>query len=198
MKNLMLVWAHPREDSLTARVAAAVKSELNAADVTVTELDLYRMGFDPSMQAVDEPDWHDIDKKYSDEVEALAAQLKHQDGVIFIFPVWWFSVPAILKGYIDRVWNNGIAYGGGRRLPFNTARWIAVTGETEAAFTKRGLDKSMTHQLNVGIGGLCGATDSQVEYLYDALGEGAADIPAHHNALIEQARNVVRGLTRAT
>ena len=48
MKNLLLVWAHPRDDSLTARVAAAVKSELNAVEVAVTELDLYRMGFDPS------------------------------------------------------------------------------------------------------------------------------------------------------
>lgn len=194
MKNLLLVWAHPRDDSLTARVAAAVKSELNAVEVAVTELDLYRMGFDPSLQPIDEPDWHDIDKKYSDEVQTLAAQLKNQDAVIFVFPVWWFSVPAILKGYIDRVWNNGIAYGGGRRLPFKKARWIAVTGETETSFTKRGLDKSMTHQLNVGIGGLCGATDSKVEYLYDALGEDAVDIAAHHDALIEQARNVVREL----
>lgn len=194
MKNVQLIWAHPRQDSFTGQVVAAVKAELAAADVAVTELDLYRMGFDASLQPVDEPDWQNIDKKYSDEVEHLAAQLKNQEAVIFVFPVWWFSVPAILKGYIDRVWNNGIAYGGGRRLPFNKARWIAVAGESEAAFTKRGLEQSMAHQLNVGIGGLCGVTDSQVEFLYNALGENIEDLPTHHAALIEQARGVVRQL----
>lgn len=114
--------------------------------------------------------------------------------MIFVFPVWWFSVPAILAGYIDRVWNNGIAHGGGRRLPFNTVRWIAIAGESEAAFTKRGLEKSMEHQLNIGIGGLCGATDSQVEFLYNALGENIDDLLAHHDVLTEQARGAVRQL----
>ncbi|WP_433850272.1 NAD(P)H oxidoreductase [Brucella pseudogrignonensis] len=196
MNNVQLIWAHPREDSLTARVAIAVREELSASGITVSELDLYRMEFDPSLQQVDEPDWNDIDKTYSEEVETLAAQLKAQDAVIFVFPVWWFSVPAILKGYIDRVWNHGIFYGGGRRLPFEKARWIALAGEPESSFTKRGLEKTMAHHLNVGIAGLCGAKDSHVEYLYDALGEEADDIAQHHATLIEQARQVARDLAQ--
>ena len=85
---------------------------------------------------------------------------------------------------------------GGLRLPFKTVRWIAVTGESEKTFTKRGLDKSMTHQLNVGIAGLCGAEDSKVEYLFDVLGEEVTDLPTHHAALIEQARQTVRDMVQ--
>lgn len=196
MKNVQLIWAHPRTDSVTARVVDGVREELIAAGMNVSELDLYRSGFEAAMGEADEPDWGNIDKAYSNDVQKLGRALRAQDAVVFVFPVWWFSVPAILKGYIDRVWNFGIAYGGGLRLPFKTVRWIAVTGESEKTFTKRGLDKSMTHQLNVGIAGLCGAEDSKVEYLFDVLGEEVTDLPTHHAALIEQARQTVRDIVQ--
>lgn len=190
MKQLQLIWAHPRADSLTAKVAQAITEELQQRGWQVTELDLYRTGFDPVLQPVDEPDWADPDKAYSSEVMRLASDLAGKDAAFIVFPIWWFSTPAIVKGYIDRVWNHGIFYGSGRRLPFDSVRWIALAGESEASFTKRGLDKSMTHLLNVGIAGFCGAKDSQVHILYDTLGEQATDLPAHHAALLVQARRM--------
>ncbi|MGB3068611.1 MAG: NAD(P)H oxidoreductase [Ottowia sp.] len=197
MQHVQLIWAHPRNDSLTARVAEAVKTELTQRGWSVDELDLHRAGFDPVLQPVDEPDFSNPDKTYSAEVMRLSADLTGKAAAFIVFPVWWFSTPAILKGYIDRVWNHGIFYGGGRKLPFDSVRWIALAGEAEASFTKRGLDKSMTHTLNVGIAGFCGANDSQVEILYDTLGEDVKDLPAHHEVLIEQARRTAADWSEA-
>lgn len=189
MKQVQLIWAHPRTDSLTAKVAQAIAEELSLRGWGVNELDLYRSGFDPVLQSVDEPDWTNPNKTYSTEVMELSAELASADAAFIVFPIWWYSTPAILKGYIDRVWNHGIFYGSGRKLPFDSLRWIALAGEPEASLAKRGLDKSMSHLLNVGIAGFCGARDSQVHILYDTLGEEAKDLTTHHMELILQARS---------
>lgn len=196
MKKIQMIWAHPRMESLTGRVVASLREEVLKEGGTISELDLYRSNFDPLLQQSDEPDWNNPDKKYSKDVMKLAGELRTQDALIVVFPVWWYSIPAILKGYIERVWNYGIFYGKGRTLPFKTIRWIALTGEPESSFTKRGADKILQSQLNTGISAFCGANDSQVTFLYNTLGEGIDDIPGHHADLTEQARQVVRELVR--
>jgi len=192
MKQIQLVWSHPRTDSLTAKVVEAVKEEFKIHEYLINELDLNRMSFNPVLDTEDEPDWSNIDKKYSDEVMHLAEELQGKSAAFFVFPLWWCYMPAKMKGYIDRVWNHGITYGTGRKLPFNSIRWIALAGEPEHSFVKRGLDTSIANLLNVGIGTFCGAKDTQVEMLYDTLCEDGQDLEAHHAKLILQARKVVR------
>ncbi|MGC7556625.1 NAD(P)H-dependent oxidoreductase, partial [Pandoraea pneumonica] len=82
-----------------------------------------------------------------------------------------YSVPAIMKGYIDRVWNNGLFYGGGRRTGIAAARWIGLAGESAEAFRKREYDDLIARHLNIGIAGLCGIHDSRVILLHDTLGD---------------------------
>ena len=67
--------------------------------------------FDPRLPVADEPDWEDPDKIYSADTLAEQARIARNDAIAFVFPVWWWSVPATTKGWIDRVWNNGWAYG---------------------------------------------------------------------------------------
>jgi putative NADPH-quinone reductase len=191
---VQVVWAHPRTDSLTATVAADVIAEIRARDIDVDELDLYRSGFDPVLWRADEPDWDDLDKTYSTEVMQHAARANGADAVVFVFPVWWYSVPAVLKGYIDRVWNHGIFYGGGRRTAIRKIRWIGLAGESQASFAKRKHDVMIEHQLNVGIAGVCGVADSEVELLWDALGEDIDDLDRHFSALRGRAITVAAQL----
>lgn len=47
----------------------------------------------------------------------------------------------MLKGYIDRVWNNGLAYGDGHKLPFNKVRWVALVGGDKESFVQMGWEK---------------------------------------------------------
>jgi len=120
---------------------------------------------------------------------AHAERARSADAVVFVFPVWWFSVPAVLKGYIDRVWNHGLFYGGGRTPGISIARWVGLAGETEAWFKKRDYDKMLEHYLNVGIAGYCGIEDTRVELFYETLSE-TDDVDAYVDSLRARARAV--------
>ncbi|MFA8091429.1 NAD(P)H-dependent oxidoreductase [Klebsiella oxytoca] len=109
MATIQLLWAHPRADSLTGRIARAIREEIIAGGVELIEHDLQREGFDPVMHQEDEPDWENVDKVYSEDINRLASDLLSSTAVIMVFPVYWFGMPALMKGYIDRVWNHGIA-----------------------------------------------------------------------------------------
>lgn len=196
-RRAMVIWAHPRADSLTATISLDVIAELKRTGWEVDTLDLHRAGFDPVLPEADEPEWGDVDKRYSQEVMELAERTKSADAIVFVFPVWWYSVPAILKGYIDRVWNFGLFYGEGRRSGIAAARWIGLAGESEAAFAKRNYTEMITHHLNVGIAGLCGVGDSRVELLYDTLGDGIEDMSAHVDGLRRQAVAIIAELAES-
>ena len=64
-ERIYLVWAHPRHDSLTAHIADAIHQRAMERKIQVTELDLYRRNFNPVMTSEDEPDWKNMDKRYS-------------------------------------------------------------------------------------------------------------------------------------
>lgn len=194
MSVIQIVWAHPRPDSLTARVVSAIKKEIAGRDITIIEHDLQREGFDPVLREIDEPDWDNVNKVYSDDINKLASDLYRTTALIIVFPVWWFSMPALLTGYIDRVWNHGIAYGSGRRLGIKHVRWIGLAGYNEIDFNKRGIGESMAHCLDQGIAGLCGITDSEVVYLYNTRDTGVRDLDAHYENLLLQGREVAREL----
>lgn len=194
--RVLVAWAHPRTDSLTARVVEGVRGQLQERGVEVDTLDLYRAGWDPTLDVDDEPDWDDPDRGYSEEVMAQAARAMAADAVMFVFPVWWYSLPAILKGYVDRVWNWGLFYGAGHRSGIAAVRWIGLAGGTRRSFEKRSYDQMITHHLNVGIAGYCGIQDSEVTLLYNTLGEDVNDAEAHYTGLREEARAAASALAR--
>ncbi|MFD1146147.1 NAD(P)H oxidoreductase [Saccharothrix hoggarensis] len=170
MKALLVV-AHPRPDSLTWQVAARVRDHLLAAgDVEVDVLDLHVEGFDPRMTPEDEPDWADRDKPYSADVRAHMARISAADLQVVVFPVWWYGPPAILKGWIDRVWNHGFAYGRSQpRLAGKRVRWIGLAGESRETFAEHGLDDVLDRLLRVGVSNHCGVTDASVTVLHSTL-----------------------------
>ncbi|WP_429841230.1 NAD(P)H oxidoreductase [Brevibacillus sp. FIR094] len=181
MKVLTVV-THPRTNSLTFAVAERFVQGLKDAGHEVEVLDLHRIGFNPVLWEGDEPDWNNGDKKYSEEVEIEMERMNKHDALAFIFPIWWFSIPAMLKGYIDRVWNNGFAYGSSK-LHHKHILWIGLAAATKEQFAKRNYDEMMRHHLNVGIADYVGLHDSKVEFLYDTL---AID-PAHIDWLFNHA-----------
>lgn len=196
MKNLYIIWAHPRKDSLTAQVVEVIKQEATQQGFDTSELDLYRADFNPVLPVEDEPDWNNPKKVYSTQVMQLAKQVSDKDTVVFVFPVWWYSFPAIVKGYLDRVWNFGLAYGAGYKFPVKSIRWIALVGDIKPSFEKRGNDEHIEHLLNRSISSYAGITDSKVEFLYDTLGSQVEDNAKeqHYQQLFEQARNVIKHL----
>jgi len=85
-----------------------------------------------------------------------------------VFPVWWWSVPAMLKGWIDRVWNNGWAYGE-RKFPQKRAWMVGIAGTGPAGYRKRGYDIAIVTQLDIGILDYCVIPERRFELLYGSI-----------------------------
>ncbi len=109
--KVLVVICHPRRDSLTGAMADAFIDGLMQYGHEVEIADLHAEDFDPHMPIADEPDYADPSKIHSEAVRDELARIEHHDDIALFFPVWWWSVPAMLKGWIDRVWNFYWAYG---------------------------------------------------------------------------------------
>src|SRR3954470_16176757 len=99
-ESIYFIWAHPRADSLTAQIVEEMQGQAARDGMSTTTLDLYRSGFDPVLGTEDEPDWNDSTKRLSPEVHRLFGELEGKDTLVVVFPVWWYSFPAIIKGYM--------------------------------------------------------------------------------------------------
>jgi NAD(P)H dehydrogenase (quinone) len=115
----LVVLSHPETSSLAAALARTAAETLDA-----TLLDLYAEGFDPRLSAADFTDREDAtrlrpmeEQLHAVRTGTLAADvarhvelLRATDLLIMVQPLWWFSLPAMAKGWIDRVFVNGLAY----------------------------------------------------------------------------------------
>jgi NAD(P)H dehydrogenase (quinone) len=169
--KILLVVSHPRTGSLTFDAASAFAEAARKSGHEIEWADLAAESFDPVLREPDEPDWANPKKPYSEAVRREMARIERNDATVMVFPVWWWSLPAILKGWIDRVWNNGWAYGG-TDYPHARVWMLAIAGSKEEDYVKRGYDTAMRVQLETGILGYCGIAFPRLEILYGAI-EGA-------------------------
>jgi NAD(P)H dehydrogenase (quinone) len=106
--RVLVLFAHPLADSFAASLHRAVVDALAEAGHEVDDCDLYAAGFDPVMTPA-ERRAHNTNPDVS-AVEHHVERLRAADAVVLCFPVWWYGMPAILKGYFDRVWVNSVAF----------------------------------------------------------------------------------------
>jgi NAD(P)H dehydrogenase (quinone) len=108
MKHIVIV-AHPSAGSFTMALAGAYTRELEQLGHQQKTYDLYRMGFNPVMAAAE---LLPITADHPAEPDVMSAQndLREADALTLIYPLWWMSMPAMMKGYIDRVFARGFAY----------------------------------------------------------------------------------------
>ncbi|WP_100013181.1 NAD(P)H oxidoreductase [Lentibacillus sediminis] len=184
MKVLTVV-THPREDSLTFKVTESFVQGLKDAGHETEIMDLYRSDFSPVLWEEDEPEWSADRQQYSPAVETEMERMKRHDALAFVFPLWWWSMPAMLKGYIDRVWNYGFAYGP-KKLDHQKVLWLSLAGAPVERFEKRQYDKMMTHYFNVGLADYCGIPNSQFELFYETIKEQ----PRYMEAWLTRAYNL--------
>jgi NAD(P)H dehydrogenase (quinone) len=105
----LIVVAHPLIDSITMKLARSFALELMDLGHRQRTSDLYRMGFDPVMSA-DELEPNSKTHLTPSDVALAQASVSAADAITVIYPLWWATMPAIMKGYIDRVFSRGFAY----------------------------------------------------------------------------------------
>jgi putative NADPH-quinone reductase len=106
--RVLVIFAHPVETSYAAALHATVLQALGTRH-EVRDLDLYAEDFDPRLTREERLNYHDTTRNVV-PVQKYADLMRWAEGVVFCFPVWCFGVPAILKGFFDRVLAPGVAF----------------------------------------------------------------------------------------
>jgi len=109
MTRALVVYCHPQEGSFAAAVRKVVVSRLRAAQSEIRVRDLYAEGFQPLLTQAEWSGYLDAPANRA-PVESHVADLEWCDTLIFIYPTWWYGLPAMLKGWLDRVWTPGVAF----------------------------------------------------------------------------------------
>ena len=139
--RVQVVHAHPLPESYNAALYRKILTTLEGAGHEVVGTDLYAEGFEPRMSVEERAAYFEPEPLRTADVTPLIERLAWCEALVFCFPHWWFDVPAILKGYFDRVWLPGVAFSpdreGGRIRPaltnikkvavvtsFGSPRWI--------------------------------------------------------------------------
>lgn len=105
----LVIHAHPLDKSLTRHFLDVANATLAGAGHSVELLDLYPSDFDPRLTVHERASYYT--QAYDRTgIEAEAKQLERAETLVLIFPTWWFGLPAILKGWFDRVFAPGIAF----------------------------------------------------------------------------------------
>ena len=155
MKKVLIIHAHPEKQSFCSALKGIACQYFTDNGDQVKESDLYAIGFDPvgdkrDFKALSNPDFFKYQFEqinasktngFTDDLKAEMDKLLWCDLLIFNFPLWWFGLPAILKGWVDRVFAMGLVYGDGRGVYENgifkekTAFITMTTGGPEIAYT---------------------------------------------------------------
>ena len=134
----LVVYCHPRGDSYTAAVRDVVLTKLRDAGTQVRLIDLYADGFDPTMSADEHLGYEDVTGNTAG-FETYIDHLHWCEALIFVYPTWWYGLPAMMKGWLDRVLVPGVAF----HLPDDTAKDIRP---------------GLTHITRLGLFTTCGAS----------------------------------------
>ena len=169
---------------------------LAAAGHSFEIADLHEEGFEPVFLASDYAQFEGgtLPARILEE----QARVDRCDALAFVAPIWWLGLPALLKGWFDRVWSNGWAYAfendpEGSLLRPRPFAFVFTAGGSRGSYARHGYDVALDTILRVGVLDWCGVAESTVAILHDA---GFADDDASRAQLAyvaELGRSVFTG-----
>ena len=177
--HVLIVYAHPRAESYTRAVARAYEAGLLEAGHSSEVADLYREGFEPRFDVADYAQFQGL--ALPGDVQAEQARVDRADGLALVFPIWWWSFPAILKGWIDRVFSEGWAYRFDPALSRGMLRdrpttLFGIGASRESTARRYRYADAMQTQILTGMLGYCGLRNVDGHYLYDVDANDAARV----------------------
>jgi len=107
--HILVIYCHPVETSFHAALHQEVLRNLKAAGHTVDDCDLYAERFDPVMSREERLAYHQVPSNQL-PLAPYVERLRKAEAIVFCFPTWCFGLPAMLKGYFDRLFMPGVAF----------------------------------------------------------------------------------------
>ena len=212
--KVLIVLAHPEPKSFNGAMVETAAATLRALDHTVATSDLYRMGFDPvsdrsNFTSVKDPGYLKLQQEelhasevggFAPEVAAEIAKVEWADLMIWQFPLWWFGLPGILKGWVDRVFAMGRAYSLGHtyetgRFQGKRALLSLTTGGPVTAYAPGGHNGDLEAILRPIHRGMLVFTGFQVlapQILYGPVRADAAEREAWLRAWAERLKTIAQ------
>ena len=195
--HALIVVSHPDLNSLTHRVAAQISAGIanNGSADTFEIADISAEGFDPRFAAGDLAAFRD-DAELPADVRAEQARIDRADALVLIYPVYWWSMPGLMKGWIDRVFTNGWAYDDRtkgkvvKKLQHLPIHLVALGGADLRTYARHGYFGAMRTQIDHGIFGYCGAPVLTTELLLDQ--------PDGPDAMLKTALTIGQSMLRKT
>lgn len=183
--RILVVFAHPRRDSYTGRVLDALVEGLGRAGHEIELADLYAEGFQPLLIPEDYAQWEG--RPMPEDVLREQARVDRSDGIALVFPIWWWSMPAMLKGWFDRVFSAGWAYEEehdpeGSLLRGRKFVLVCPAGSSERQYRKYGYDEMFHRLVEVGVLSYCGVTEAETHILFEVYWDDALTESHVHRA----------------
>jgi len=150
----LIVYAHPSSKSFNHAILETISAELKKGKKELKVRDLYKTGFNPVLST---KDLSAIEKgAVPKDIKKEQNYISKADTLIFIFPIWWSAMPAMLKGYIDRVFSLKFAYditedGVIGLLKGKKVVLISTTGASKEDYEKMGAFKMMNMSMDMAI-----------------------------------------------
>ncbi|CDZ44620.1 NAD(P)H-dependent oxidoreductase [Neorhizobium galegae] len=170
--HALIVVSHPEPGSLTHNVAAHLAEGVTMSGGSFEIADLAAEGFDPRFTQADLAA-HRREEAPSADVTAEQARIDRADVLVLVYPVYWWSMPGLLKGWIDRVFVNGWAYDDAegakvvKKLHHLPIHLVAIGGADMRTYARHGYFGAMRTQIDHGIFDYCGAPVMASELLLE-------------------------------
>ncbi|NYZ62028.1 NAD(P)H-dependent oxidoreductase [Luteimonas deserti] len=170
--HTLIVTAHPSPESYTHAVVTRLVAGLESvSEATYEVLNLASSGFDPRFAGPDHDLLHERGSAPADVLEEQR-RVDRADVLVLVFPVYWWSMPAVMKGWIDRVFVQGWAFiddpgkGTKRLLKRLKGQVVAIGGADRATYERRGYLDVLNAQIIQGIFRYCGMQTIGSELLH--------------------------------
>lgn len=194
--HTLLVAAHPDPQSLTHHVLGRIEAALRPGSVEVA--DLSKEGFDPAFTLADRRAYQE-GGDYPADVVREHRRLERATDLVLVFPVYWWSMPALMKGWIDRVFVNGWAFehspasGLRPKLQALTTHLLPIAGDDSGAYERHGYEEAIRTQIEHGIVDYCGSRRGATAFLYESEQE-SSEATAQS---VDQAVRIISGAIHA-
>lgn len=171
--HALIVVSHPEPGSLTHGIAHRVGQGIASAGHGFEVADLAAEGFDPRFTAADLA----VHRKQATppaDVLGEQARIDRNQALVMVYPVYWWSMPGLMKGWIDRVFSNGWAFDFGpqgrlvKRLQHLQVHLLGVAGADAPTYARHGYADAMKTQIDHGIFDYCGARVASSTLLPDS------------------------------
>lgn len=165
MKKILIINGHPNDQSFNYALAASYEKGALQSKAKISRIDIAQLNFNPNLE-------FGYQKRTPLEPDLLVAidKIKQADHIVWFFPMWWYSFPAIMKGFIDRVFLPNITFRYSNNpfpeklLKGKTGR-IVVTADTPWWYNKWIMKNPAINQLKKGTLEFCGVKPVKVTYI---------------------------------